>query len=76
MLIPKGTSPRAYAQSHGEQAVRKFPDEAGIIRYGKPEEIAGLLGYLVSPAAPLSVRRPPELWGERRSWNVGCFSAL
>ena len=34
-----------------EQAVQKFPEEAGITRFGKPEEIAELLGYLVSPAA-------------------------
>ncbi len=34
-----------------EEAIRKFPEEAGISRFGKPEEIADLLGYLVSPAA-------------------------
>lgn len=34
-----------------EEAIRKFPEEAGIGRYGKPEEIADLLGFLVSPAA-------------------------
>jgi 3-oxoacyl-[acyl-carrier protein] reductase len=34
-----------------EEAVEKFPEEAGISRFGKPEEIADLLGYLVSPAA-------------------------
>jgi 3-oxoacyl-[acyl-carrier protein] reductase len=34
-----------------EQAMEKFPEEAGISRYGKPEEIADLMGYLVSPAA-------------------------
>jgi len=34
-----------------EEAVKKFPEEAGINRFGKPEEIADLLGYLVSPAA-------------------------
>lgn len=34
-----------------EEAVKKFPEEAGIRRFGKPEEIADLLGYLVSPAA-------------------------
>jgi 3-oxoacyl-[acyl-carrier protein] reductase len=34
-----------------EEAVRKFPEEAGITRFGKPEEIADLLAYLVSPAA-------------------------
>jgi 3-oxoacyl-[acyl-carrier protein] reductase len=34
-----------------EDAIQKFPDEAGIARFGRPEEIADLLGYLVSPAA-------------------------
>jgi 3-oxoacyl-[acyl-carrier protein] reductase len=34
-----------------EDAIKKFPGEAGISRFGKPEEIADLLGYLVSPAA-------------------------
>jgi 3-oxoacyl-[acyl-carrier protein] reductase len=34
-----------------EDAIKKFPDEVGIARFGKPEEIADLLGYLVSPAA-------------------------
>jgi NAD(P)-dependent dehydrogenase (short-subunit alcohol dehydrogenase family) len=34
-----------------EEAIRKFPEEAGISRFGQPEEIADLLGYLVSPAA-------------------------
>ena len=34
-----------------EEAIRKFPEEAGISRFGKPEEIADLLAFLVSPAA-------------------------
>lgn len=34
-----------------EEATRKFPEEAGISRYGQPEEIAELLGFIVSPAA-------------------------
>jgi len=34
-----------------EEAVRRFPQEAGITRFGKPEEIADLMSYLVSPAA-------------------------
>ena len=34
-----------------DEAIKKFPEEAGISRFGKPEEIADLLGYLVSPAA-------------------------
>jgi 3-oxoacyl-[acyl-carrier protein] reductase len=34
-----------------EEAMKKFPEEAGIARFGKPEEIADLLAYMVSPAA-------------------------
>jgi 3-oxoacyl-[acyl-carrier protein] reductase len=34
-----------------EEAIRKFPEEAGISRFGKPEEIADLMAWLVSPAA-------------------------
>lgn len=34
-----------------EEAVKKFPEEVGIGRFGKPEEIADLLGLLLSPAA-------------------------
>jgi 3-oxoacyl-[acyl-carrier protein] reductase len=43
-----------WAPAHGmtvEQAMKKFPEEAGIRRYGQPEEIADLMAYLVSPAA-------------------------
>lgn len=34
-----------------EEATKKFPQEAGISRYGHPEEIAELMAFLVSPAA-------------------------
>lgn len=34
-----------------EQATEKFPKEAGIARFGQPEEIADLMAFLVSPAA-------------------------
>jgi 3-oxoacyl-[acyl-carrier protein] reductase len=34
-----------------EEAMKKFPQEAGLSRYGQPEEIAELLGFMVSPAA-------------------------
>jgi 3-oxoacyl-[acyl-carrier protein] reductase len=33
-----------------EDATKKFPEDAGIRRYGEPEEIAELLGFMVSPA--------------------------
>jgi 3-oxoacyl-[acyl-carrier protein] reductase len=34
-----------------EEATKRFPEEAGISRYGNPEEIAELLAFMVSPAA-------------------------
>ena len=34
-----------------EEATKKFPEEAGISRYGEPEEVAALLAFMVSPAA-------------------------
>jgi 3-oxoacyl-[acyl-carrier protein] reductase len=43
-----------WAPAHGmsvEEATKTFPAEAGISRYGKPEEIADLMAFLVSPAA-------------------------
>lgn len=33
------------------EAMERFPQEAGIARYGEPEEIAELMAFLVSPAA-------------------------
>ena len=43
-----------WAPAHGvsvEQAMKEFPEKAGISRYGEPEEIAGLIAYLVSKEA-------------------------
>ncbi|MFZ0085935.1 MAG: SDR family oxidoreductase [Candidatus Acidiferrales bacterium] len=34
-----------------EEAIKKYPEESGIARFGEPEEIADLLAYLVSAAA-------------------------
>src|ERR1700677_1403459 len=43
-----------WAPEHGmsvEEATKQFPEKAGIARYGEPEEIAGLMAYLVSKEA-------------------------
>jgi 3-oxoacyl-[acyl-carrier protein] reductase len=34
-----------------QEATDRFPQEAGIARYGQPQEIADLMAFLVSPAA-------------------------
>src|SRR6202041_3355947 len=43
-----------WAPDHGmsvDEATKQFPEKAGIARYGEPEEIAGLMAYLVSKEA-------------------------
>jgi 3-oxoacyl-[acyl-carrier protein] reductase len=45
---------KKWAPAHNltmEEAMKKFPEEVGISRFGKPEEIAELMAFLVSPAA-------------------------
>jgi 3-oxoacyl-[acyl-carrier protein] reductase len=42
-----------YAPAHGmtvEEALDKFPSQVGITRYGKPEDIAELMAFVLSPA--------------------------
>jgi 3-oxoacyl-[acyl-carrier protein] reductase len=42
-----------YAPAHGmtvEEALEKFPSDVGITRYGKPEDIAELMAFVLSPA--------------------------
>jgi 3-oxoacyl-[acyl-carrier protein] reductase len=34
-----------------EEAIKEFPEQVGITRFGKPDEITDLMSYLVSPAA-------------------------
>lgn len=34
-----------------DEAVKRFPEEVGIARFGTPEEIAELMAFMVSPAA-------------------------
>lgn len=45
---------KKWAPTHNltfDEAVKKFPEEVGIARFGKPEEIAELMAFMVSPAA-------------------------
>jgi 3-oxoacyl-[acyl-carrier protein] reductase len=45
---------KKWAPAHNltiEEAMKKFPEEVGIARFGKPEEIAELMAFMVSPAA-------------------------
>jgi NAD(P)-dependent dehydrogenase (short-subunit alcohol dehydrogenase family) len=34
-----------------KEATERFPEQVGISRYGRPEEIADLLSFMVSPFA-------------------------
>jgi 3-oxoacyl-[acyl-carrier protein] reductase len=50
----KNTVMEKYAPAHNmtfDEAMQNFPAQAGISRYGQPEEIADLMAFLVSPQA-------------------------
>jgi 3-oxoacyl-[acyl-carrier protein] reductase len=54
MTERRRTFMRKWAPAHNmsvEEAMKEFPKEVGISRYGQPEEIAELLAFMVSPAA-------------------------
>lgn len=54
MTERRRTFMQKWAPAHNmgvEEAMREFPNEVGISRYGTPEEIADLLAFMVSPAA-------------------------
>lgn len=45
---------QTWAPAHNitvDEAIKQFPLQVGIARFGKPEEVADLIGYLVSPSA-------------------------
>jgi 3-oxoacyl-[acyl-carrier protein] reductase len=46
-----------------EEATDKFPKDAGIARYGQPDEIAELMAFLVSPAARWMTGSTPRMDG-------------
>jgi NAD(P)-dependent dehydrogenase (short-subunit alcohol dehydrogenase family) len=59
-----------WASIHGmtvAEATEKFPQEAGIARYGEPEEIAELTAFLVSPGARWMRDRRCEWTGAKLS---------
>ena len=49
--IELSTEQYLQAGMSAEEAMKQFPEKAGIARYGKPEEVADLMAYMVSPAA-------------------------
>jgi len=50
----RGSLLEHWAPAHNmsvEEATKQSPEEAGISRYGRPEEIADLIAFVVAPAA-------------------------
>ena len=58
-----------------EEAKKRFPEEAGIARYGEPEEIADLIGVVeILFLNTLSFMLSPPGW-ETRFGNFPAFSS-
>jgi 3-oxoacyl-[acyl-carrier protein] reductase len=54
MTARRQASLEKWAAAHNltvDEAIKQFPEQAGFTRLGKPEEVADLMAYLVSPAA-------------------------
>lgn len=54
MMDRRRTYLEKWAPSHNitvEEAMKVFPTEAGITRFGEPEEISELMAFILSPAA-------------------------
>ena len=54
-----------------EEATARFPQEAGIARYGEPEEIAELMAFLVSPGARWMTGSTLRMDGGRGEVDLG-----
>src|SRR6266852_1486589 len=58
-----------------EEAMKQFPEKAGIARYGEPEEIAGLMAYLVSKEARWLTDACVRMDGGEIKRDLGCSAA-
>jgi 3-oxoacyl-[acyl-carrier protein] reductase len=57
---------KKWAPAHSlaaHETIKKFPEQAGINRFGKPEEVAELMNYKVSPAAKWMARASVRMDG-------------